>query len=319
MVLDTFSDLNTILKKDVPLKLFLLNELKIIKICGIDSFNYLQSQFTIDIKLLNENNYLISAHCNNKGKILSVFYIFKYLKDFYYIQPSNITNKQIFELKKYSIFSRLNIEQNSELVLIGVLGFKAVSFLEENFEIKFNKFNNSLICNKDIFVLSFKYPIKHFLIIMHVDNFNNRIQQLNKNIVSYDNSYFLSLLIRSNFPIINDKIIGKFFPQNLNLAANHGLSFDKGCYIGQEMISKINFSKSNKKSLYCLFGKYNNLYVNSNLIEKQVFGKWYIAGKILNIITVSNIYFIIQGVLDKNLVNDIKLRIYKTNILLKII
>ena len=46
------------------------------------------------------------------------------------------------------------------------------------------------------------------------------------------------ILIRYKCPLVTDKTSGLFLPQMLNLTEQEGLSFDKGCYLGQEVLAR---------------------------------------------------------------------------------
>jgi len=61
----------------------LLNNRALVKISGKDSEEFLQSQFSNDIKQLNQNQIQINAYCQHQGKIIGLcakvmncFYLF---------------------------------------------------------------------------------------------------------------------------------------------------------------------------------------------------------------------------------------------------
>ena len=74
----------------------LLGNKVLIKCSGDDAENFLNTQFTNDIKNLNASQPQLSGYCSPKGRLMSVFYIFQ-LDGIYYIYTTldtkNITRK----------------------------------------------------------------------------------------------------------------------------------------------------------------------------------------------------------------------------------
>ena len=57
------------------------------------------------------------------------------------------------------------------------------------------------------------------------------------------------LLISRAVPFIEEKASGKYLPQVLNMQETGGLDYEKGCYLGQEVIARVQFKGRTKKSL----------------------------------------------------------------------
>jgi len=58
-----------------------------------------------------------------------------------------------------------------------------------------------------------------------------------------------TLLTRHNFAFIQECVSGKFLPQHLGLHLANAVNFDKGCYLGQEIVARAEFRGSVKKKL----------------------------------------------------------------------
>ena len=57
------------------------------------------------------------------------------------------------------------------------------------------------------------------------------------------------LLISKAVPFIEERSSGKYLPQVLKMQETGGLDFEKGCYLGQEVIARVQFKGRTKKSL----------------------------------------------------------------------
>ena len=86
-----------------------LNDYSLLHIYGKDAMTFLQGQLTCDVSLLTESNYSFGAHCNAKGRIISLFRIFKHNHDYYLLMPSDVTEAACENLKKYAVFSKVSL------------------------------------------------------------------------------------------------------------------------------------------------------------------------------------------------------------------
>ncbi len=59
----------------------------------------------------------------------------------------------------------------------------------------------------------------------------------------------LELLTLNKFAFIQGSVSGKFLPQHLGLHMVNAVDFDKGCYLGQEIVARVQFLGSVKKEL----------------------------------------------------------------------
>ena len=66
---------------------------------------------------------------------------------------------------------------------------------------------------------------------------------------------------------LNSYTFEKFIPQNLNMSAEMGISFKKGCYIGQEIIARTHYLGKVKKNIAVI--EADNVFKNSDKINNQ--------------------------------------------------
>ncbi|QTM69164.1 hypothetical protein HIC20_01140 [Buchnera aphidicola (Hormaphis cornu)] len=156
---------------ETPLLIF-LKELSLIIVEGENSFKFLQGQFTINMLDLSENKYLFSAHCNYIGKVLSILIVFRYLHGYAYIQRSSVSEFHIQEIKKYAIFSNIDIYQNNKYYLFGVIGSQSRSVLKKIFRCLPNKENNLVQERLGLYILRIEQPLERFIIVISLDNWN---------------------------------------------------------------------------------------------------------------------------------------------------
>ena len=111
-----------------------------INISGADSYKFLQGQITANLDDLNTpaSKPILSAYCNVKGRVISVFYIAKQSENNYdFLFLGDTEDIFVKKIKKYSVFSKI---QFSEAEFI-------TDYLPENFK-SLNLDLNYLIENK---------------------------------------------------------------------------------------------------------------------------------------------------------------------------
>ncbi|QJC29042.1 tRNA-modifying protein YgfZ [Enterobacteriaceae endosymbiont of Plateumaris rustica] len=245
------------------LKLILLDTWSFIIIQGQDSKIFLQNQLTIDINELDNNPlcFLHALHCNVKGKILTNMYIFKYKNGYCYIVRKNIVKDYLNKIKKYIILYKINILLQTSQIILGLSGINSNKILSKIF----NKYDfssnekNLFIYNNNIF-LKFILPIKRYFMILDQKHTKFLIKNIiDKNILIYDSNQWTKFNMEIGYPIfdINNSI--KFLPQESNMNFFNAINLNKGCYLGQEIISISHFRKKKNKSLFLLEGIANFL------------------------------------------------------------
>lgn len=88
-----------------------------------DGEKYLQGQITADVSHLTDEQHLLAAHCDAKGKMWSNLRVFRRNEGFAWIERRSLRDAQLTELKKYAVFSKVTIAADDESVLLGVAGF----------------------------------------------------------------------------------------------------------------------------------------------------------------------------------------------------
>ncbi|CAL4043074.1 tRNA-modifying protein YgfZ [Buchnera aphidicola (Phyllaphis fagi)] len=288
-----------------------LSDWSLIWVSGLDSKKYLQSQITINLFLLNLHDHILCAHCNYKGKVWSTLRLFHYKSGYAYIQRNSVCTIQIDELKKYSVFSDVNITRLHHFILLGISGLHSRNILLGYFKNLPDQKKSVIYINNNI-VLWFQDPIERFLLILEKEDFIKLRQWLLNQYIKHVKNQWLFLDIQSGIPIIEKKTIGKYVPQEINLEYFNGIDFKKGCYCGQEIISRLHFRNVNKRKLYCLIGISNiipNVLANVEMYD----GIWKKVGNVFFVLHFQNNIFCIQCILN-NKIDSHKIFRISTNV-----
>lgn len=195
-------------------------QLAAIEIMGEDAIIFLQGQLTNDIKLLQLNQYQLSAYLNPKGRIIANFLIIK-IKDYHFqlLCPQDLVNYVINRFKIYVLRSKVSI--NLSLLKI---------YLVIN-----PQFDNYFIAQK---LISLDPQQQILLTDTELVNSVTNIQLWKK------------LLCTLPLPLIYNDSKEKIIPQQINLDLLQAISFNKGCYTGQEIVARIHYLGKSKRRLF---------------------------------------------------------------------
>ncbi|MDC3024290.1 hypothetical protein OA264_02340 [Alphaproteobacteria bacterium] len=207
---------------------------KIIKIEGKNLEDFFQNLITNDIQLLKNNQALYSAMLTPQGKFLADFILIKDDNSFLMEANSSATPEIIEIFKKYDLRETLKISIKKDLNSRCIL-FKD---LPSNIQVSLNKHKIIRTRNYLIFTDPRK---KDFLARIWVSN--HKIKTLPKNLSMTTPNKLLDLeRIKSTIPdSLLDLEKEKSFILNFNFDKINGVSFNKGCYIGQENTSRQNY------------------------------------------------------------------------------
>lgn len=237
----------------LSLTYILLTKWILVRLRGKDIVQYLHNQFTCNIKNLNKHQYHFSAHCNPQGKMISNMYVFYFNnEEIAFIQKKNVCNKQIAAMKKYAVFSKITIVPDHTTTLIGIAGKQSRQYLNNFFPILPN-ITRTVIHTKNAILLYFNQPIERFLLIIHNESMLHcLLHQSTFNLQILKNYQWITLDIEAGYPWIESATSEIFIPQAANMDILKGISFDKGCYIGQECITRTQYLGGNKRTLFRL-------------------------------------------------------------------
>lgn len=218
--------------------------LSVIKISGDSkkAFEFLQGQVTSDIEKLQDNAVQLSAICNQKGFVMSDFYIVKQKDTFKIVISKDQKNIFIEELKPFIKFYNCEFVESSEYV------FGHITFKKDKAKTGMMK----TLENKEI----------KLYISLHA----SRIDE--SKISNY--SWGVANAILNNYSMLAEDL-GKFRPLELNYD-NLRVSFEKGCFRGQEIIARMKYLGVSRRKFITVIA--DDKYINEKeigLIGKPIF------------------------------------------------
>jgi folate-binding protein YgfZ len=228
-------------------------EFSCISITGDDASTFLQSQLCNNISELNINNltHQLSGYCSPKGRLLFTTRVLLLSPNNYILLiPEELSSLLIKKLKMFVLRSKVYFDDVSNREHIyGVWSNSQKLLCKENESIKKEKL---------IFFKTLDCPIlgPRFWLKSNIDDIYDLKRNLsliiekNVPIDSFDNKAWMVSEINTGLPWIFKETSDNYVPQTINLDLANGVSFNKGCYPGQEIVARMHFLGKNKKRVF---------------------------------------------------------------------
>ncbi|MBY7976118.1 tRNA-modifying protein YgfZ [Vibrio fluvialis] len=299
---NTFSPLSVNASDALPeLMLTYLDSWGAITMVGADKKSYLQGQVTCNVVTLASDQSTFGAHCDAKGKVWSVFRLFHHHDGYAMFQPQSAIEAELRELKKYAIFSKVEIAESKDIAL-GVMGVQAQAYIDRLSDSQGDVRaiqGGTAVRISDLRWLLFVTPETAEQLATSTDA------------TKVDSTLWTRFDIEEAIPVIERADQNEHIPQAVNVQAVGGISFTKGCYTGQETVARAKYRGINKRAMYIVAGDVTQPLTNSDAqeMERSVGENWRSAGRLIAHYTFADNTAIGLIVLPNNLEEDTELRL----------
>lgn len=207
------------------------NHLSVITLDGNKTQSFLQGQVTCDMNAItNAGDYSLSACCDPKGRMVANFWILKSETNYLLIVPTSMVEIIISHLNKYAIFSKVTLTSDLAYHI----------YTADN--ISKNALQDTLSAANHIISLPNK---KRHLVLSQ-----NLLSETTS--ADTDHTQWLTQNIKDQFALLSPSTSLLFTPQMIDLEKQGGVSFEKGCYVGQEIVARTQHLGKLKRHLHHL-------------------------------------------------------------------
>ena len=217
---------------------------------GEEARDFLQNQFSNDMRLVSESQSQISAYCSPKGRMLAAFRIFQQGEKFYLRLPRSILEPTLKRLRMFVMRSKVTLEDASDAQLhFGFAGPEAGQRLADILD-KIPSEANAVAENPGLSVIRLPDPIPRFEIYGEPEAVIALWRRLARQATPVGADCWTWLDIQAGIPEVLPATVEAFVPQMVNLEALDGISYKKGCYPGQEVVARMHYLGKLKRRMY---------------------------------------------------------------------
>ena len=246
-----------------------LPQLSCLTLEGRDHLTLLQKYTTSDIESLSPFTNQHSALCNLQGRTVASFEILRCDSHALLLMESSLVNCFLDTLQPYLAFFKSTCNNESDKYAIFAIHINdplLETYLDNN---TLHIPSSSEIIAEDK-TLIFKSTLPNYLYIL-TEAFDDitHSKKLDPSILQHYIEQWRLLCIQLKKPYLTSATSGKHLPQSIGLAMIDGvLSWDKGCYMGQAIVARIEHRSALKHHLYK--GHYLSSSSQINLTEHAV-------------------------------------------------
>ena len=225
-------------------KVYILEDRGILFIQGSDTKEFLQNLITNDINKVDEANSCFSSLLTPQGKYLFDFLVVKHKKGYFI----DCEKKQIEELFKqlniYKLRSDIEILNLSNEFVVAAFSYEKFISFDEAKDLPGNTFKYG----EDPVFLDPRHKKLGGRLIINLEKLYLSLKKLDLKSTNPEEYYKLSYEL--GIPQKNiEKLRNKLFGIECNFEELNGIDFKKGCYIGQEITSRIKLRNKLSKRL----------------------------------------------------------------------
>lgn len=218
--------------------------LAVLKAAGKDAAKLLQGQITCNVNDITENQGSLGAFCNPKGRAIATFLLIRSGDLFLLVLPVELLLTVKSRLQKYILRSDVQITDGSdEFCLIGLRRDDAPA---EGSAPLFSTRRD------DVISINLSSKQSRSLVLAEAgraaDFWTGKVEREGFRPTGSERWRLLDLV--SGIPWLGPATSEEFVPQMLNLDKLGGISFNKGCYTGQEIVARTHYLGKIKRALF---------------------------------------------------------------------
>ena len=228
-----------------------LSHRALITVKGADAENYIQGQLTNDIHNVTEYRSQLSAHCSPKGRVLACFRVFRRKDIIYLTLPESLLEPSLQRLRKYVLMSKVELAVESSLAQIGYSAARDIHHMR-NILKTIPEEVDTVTHTEDITVIRVPGPYPRYELLGPVAALKALWTKLDVHAAPVGAGPWSLLDILAGVPELCPETVDAFIPQMINLDALNGISFNKGCYTGQEIVARTHYLGKLKRRMFRL-------------------------------------------------------------------
>ncbi|WP_298634442.1 hypothetical protein [uncultured Umboniibacter sp.] len=199
-----------------------IGQLSIYSITGKDAATFLQNQITADTADITLEKAAFTASCDLKGRAIATFVITKIDQGFLILVDKDCADELIAHYRKYAAFSKVAIDQRTDL---------SVHFSAQADQLAPEAFSQA------------------GSMIRHPNGSSAWV--IKEQSTSVEQSVAAALAnVAAGVVFTDASSKSAFIPQIIGIDLLGGISFTKGCYLGQEIVARMKYLGKSKKSLH---------------------------------------------------------------------
>jgi tRNA-modifying protein YgfZ len=246
-----------------------LSHFGLISAYGEDATDFLQGQFSNDVAQVDAGHSQLNSYCTPKGRMLANFRLFKPGDTYYLRLPQALIEPTLKRLRMFVMRSRVTLENADDaLTRIGWSGPNAATELSTALGgADIPETPDETLSHNELSVLRVPGIHPRFEIYGQLEAVQRLWDRLNVHGAPVGAACWGLLDVLSGIPTIQPQTSEAFVPQMANMELIGGVSFQKGCYPGQEIVARTQYLGNLKRRMYRIHVDLNEAVPGQEIVD----------------------------------------------------
>jgi folate-binding protein YgfZ len=218
----------------------------VLAIHGADAREFLQGQLTCDVTRVGPTAARFGGYCTPQGRLLATFLLVGWADGYRMLLAADLADAIAARLRKFVLRSKVRIEREAGLQALGAGGPQAAAAIGRAVGPAPVRELEAVLYGTALFV---RLPGDQFIALAPAVDLPALWAALARDALPCGTAAWEWLQVRAGIPWITAATQDQFVPQMAGLDAIGGVSFDKGCYPGQEIVARTHYLGEVKRRL----------------------------------------------------------------------
>ena len=225
-----------------------LTQLGLLQVRGADAATFLQGQLSNDVRRLSPVQAQLSSCNSPKGRMLAVLHVFATGEGFLLELHRGVLEAVLKRLRMYVLRSKVELAEATDRALLGLAGPRAAAILET---LGLPAPAAPLACawKDDVCVTRRLGEAPRYTLMVPAAAGAAWQERLGAQAAAAGLDDWKLAELEAGVPTVYPQTQDHFVAQMCNLDALGGISFDKGCYTGQEVIARVHYRGAVKRHM----------------------------------------------------------------------
>ena len=239
---------------------------ELLKVSGEDSEKFLQGQLTCDLEKLENDQWVHGAACNTKGRVYSSFRILKTADTFYLaMQPGVLEQTQVTLKKFIPFYKAVMAESTSTFKRYGIWGNDVLGILETQFPNLPSP--GQAVSNDNAILLCLDKETPRYELWLKQDG--ELSMESFTGLTEKRPEFWQELDLDAGIFIIGKDDIEQYTPEEASMDLVDFVSFEKGCYTGQEIVARMHYKGKGLKRLHLVTFTSSSTVTSGQLVNNE--------------------------------------------------
>lgn len=217
-----------------------ITHLTLLRAAGEDTATFLQGQITCDIRDVSSERGCFGAICNAKGRVRSTFVVWRDAEAYWLILPASLRDMIQQVLQKYILRAKVQLAPGDEIYRLYEARHASVT----------DDTTAHFTVQRREAMWVMRWPSAAAGITRELCLVPAQTSPKTIDARGTETDDALARDIAAGLPWLNSATTEQFIPQMLGLETWRGISFNKGCYTGQEVVARAHYLGEVKRRLH---------------------------------------------------------------------